>query len=295
MRARLAPVVALLTIALVVPPAEAKPAPVKKPGPIRTRSKTTTASGHGAILSATATCPGKTKAISGGFLAPPIRAGGGALPVVYESLKAGPNAWRASAQLIDITSPPAEAASLTAFVYCRKNAPKSVPVAASLHAEPTPLIYGPSPTAACPAPLRAVAGGFTSGPQLPAPPPANAFVTLPFESYRIAPGIWRTGAVSGTGVDGAVTTFAYCSKSRRAPKEATARGIPATASQAKSTVDARCAKGKPISGGFSDQGAGIKTGAFYPYESRRAGRAWRVSALSQGTGPLTFIAHAYCA
>jgi hypothetical protein len=295
MRLRLAPAFALLAIALVAAPAEAKPVVHKKAGPIRTRSSSDSASGHGSILTATATCRGKTRAVSGGFLAPPVQAGGGALPVVFESLKAGAKSWRASAQVVDITPAQTETASLTAFVYCRKNAPKTVPVAASAHAEPTPLINGPNPVATCPGTLKALAGGFASGPQLPAPPPANAFVTLPFESNRIAPGAWRTGAITGTGVDGTVTTYAYCAKSKRAPAEATARGEAVTATQQKSTVDAACRNGAPLSGGFADQGAGTKTGAFYPYESRRVGRGWRVSGLSQGTGPLTLIAHAYCA
>jgi hypothetical protein len=281
----------------VSPPQKGKAAKPKKPlppGPVRTRVQTASASGHGAILTATATCPGRTKAISGGFSAPPVRAGGGSLPVVYESQKIGVKAWRASAQLIDITEAEKETASLSTYVYCRKRAPRAVAVAATLHAEPLPVVYGPAPVAACPAPLRAFAGGFTSGPQLPVPLPSNAFVVLPFESVRAGPGLWRSNAVSGTGIDGDITTFAYCSKSKRPPREVTGRGTASTANQTRSTALARCAKGKAISGGFSNLGAGKDTGAFYPYESLRDGRTWRVSGLSQGKGPLTLVAHAYC-
>ena len=66
-------------------------------------SSTATASGNASTASATATCPGGIKAAGGGFDAP---SSDGAVPLVYESVKVGNKAWRASAQLLSRAIPP---------------------------------------------------------------------------------------------------------------------------------------------------------------------------------------------
>ncbi|MGZ5375408.1 MAG: hypothetical protein ACXWEF_03050 [Solirubrobacterales bacterium] len=281
------------------PPAAQSPAkrtPAKRKrrvGSIRTGTANATAAGHGEILTATATCPGRTLAISGGFSAPPVKAGGGALVVVFESQKLDQRSWRASAQIVDITKGD-DPVAMTAYVYCRKRAPRATTVATTVATPPLPLQFGPSPVATCPSPLTAIAGGFSAGPQLPSPPPSSAFVNLAYELYRTGPASWQTSIVSGAGIPGSATTYAYCAKLKRAPQDRAVPGAVSTSSQNKSTVTANCARGAALSGGFSNSGAALKTGAFYPYESRRERKGWRVSGLSQGNGPLTEIAHAYC-
>lgn len=257
------------------------------------RTRTATASGQGSFVTATATCPGRSKAIDGGFLAPPVKAGGGALVVVFESRKVGARAWRASGQVVDLTTP-ADRVSLTSYVYCRNKTPRTRVVAAVSSTPAIPNQFLPNSLATCAPRRKAVAGGFLTGPQLPVPPPGANFVNLAYESFRANPAAWSTSVVTGTGVPGTVTTFAYCAKVRRAPAQAAGRGKPSTSSQNQSTVTARCARGATLSGGFSNLGAGLGPGVFYPYESRRQGSAWRVSGLSQGNGPITVVAHAYC-
>lgn len=257
------------------------------------RTRTDTASGLGSFVSATATCPGRSKAISGGFLAPPLKSGGGALVIVFESRKVGKHAWRASGQVVDLTPPP-DSVSLTSYVYCRKHAPRSRVVAAVRDTPAIPNQFLPDSPASCSPGQKALAGGFQTGPQLATPPSGAYYINLVYESFRASPRSWSTSVVTGTGVPGTVTTFAYCAKARRAPGEAAARGNPSTQSETKSTVTARCPRGVPFSGGFSNPGAGLGPGVFYPYESRRVGDGWVASGLSQGKGPLTEVAHTYC-
>jgi hypothetical protein len=65
----------------------------------------------GFLGSATATCPGNLKALSGGFEVPSLSTGRFILPV--ESRRSAPNAWRASALRF---GPPA--VPITAYAYC---------------------------------------------------------------------------------------------------------------------------------------------------------------------------------
>lgn len=257
------------------------------------RTRTDTVSGHGSFVSATATCPGRSKAISGGFLAPPVKSGGGALVVVFESRKVGPRAWRASGQVVDLSTAP-DQVSLTSYAYCRQRAPRTRVFTAVRDTPAIPNQFVPSSLASCPPRLKAVGGGFQTGPQLATPPSGAYYVNLVYESFRAGPASWSTSVVTGTGVPGTVTTFVYCAKARRAPLETAGRGNPSTQSQTRSTVTARCPRSVPFSGGFSNLGAGLGPGVFYPYESRRVGDSWVASGLSQGKGPLTEVAHSYC-
>ena len=206
---------------------------------------------------------------------------------------ASARAWRASGQVVDLTTPP-DRVSLTSYVYCRQHAPRTRVVTAVRYTPAIPNQFLPGSLASCSPWQKALAGGFQTGPQLAIPPPGAFYVNLVYESFRASPASWSTSVVTGTGVPGTVTTFAYCAKKRRAPGEAAARGNPSTQSENKSTVKARCPRGVPFSGGFSNPGAGLGPGVFYPYESRRVGDGWVASGLSQGKGPLTDVAHAYC-
>src|SRR4051794_31938427 len=173
-----------------------------KPGPVVTSSASGSADSTNPGQ-ATAVCPGKTRAVGGGFSETP--ANNELAGLVYESLMIGTNAWRVSVLAVD-PGPPSGTIGLTAYVYCRRNAPKTTAVGVAL---PTPnaLQVGPSATASCTGRRKPVAGGFaTDG------PPIRSFVV---ESLLSQPASWTTNVLSAGSGSGILISDAYCAKRKK--------------------------------------------------------------------------------
>ena len=257
-----------------------------KLGPVVTASATTSADKTN-IGQATATCPGKTRVISGGFSETPPTIE--LLGLVYESQMIGNKAWRVSVLGYD---PGAASGSinLTAYAYCRRNAPKISTVSTAV-TTPAALQVGPSATAACPGKKKAVAGGFaTDGPPLR---------TIIVESLLSPPAGWTTNLLSaGAGV-GTLTGYVYCVKQKKPLTTAAATSAPVTDVHQIRSATATCAKAKQsaLSGGFSQSPLNVigDGNFFFIYESQRIGNAWVVSGFfTDGNAPSTVTSTVYC-
>jgi hypothetical protein len=281
---------ALVAIAMTAAPgaAEAKKKPRHhKLGPVVT-SQATTSANPANPGQATATCPGKTRAVSGGFSETPANTE--LMGLVYESQMIGSNAWRVSVLAFD-PGPPSGSISLTAFVYCRRNAPKTKVISAPVTTPPA-LQVGPSATASCPGKRKAVAGGFATD--------GAPIRTIVVESLLSPPAGWRSNVLSAGGGAGTLTGYVYCAK-RKKPLAAPAATSPQTLdlNQARSAT-ALCATSKQsaVSGGFSQSPLNVNGDGNYfsIYESQRVGNGWRVSGFfGSGNTPATVTATVYCA
>jgi hypothetical protein len=257
-----------------------------KLGPVITASATISADKSN-IGQATAICPGKTRAISGGFSETPPTAELQGL--VYESQMIGNKAWRVSVIAFDPGSP-SGSISLTVYAYCRRNAPKISTVSATV-TTPAALQVGPSTTAACPGSRKAVAGGFaTDG------PPVRSILV---ESLLSAPAGWITNVLpSGAGV-GNLTSYVYCVKQKKPLTAAAVASAPTQDVHQIRTATASCARPKQsaLSGGFSQTPLNVNGDGnfFFIYESQRIGNAWVVSGFfTDGNSPSTVTSTVYC-
>ncbi|HET8975017.1 MAG TPA: hypothetical protein VFN15_00195 [Solirubrobacterales bacterium] len=265
----------------------------KAPGPVVTRSSSSTGSGAGAVVSATATCPKKTRAISGGFseTVPNLEAVAG---IVFESQRATARSWRVSAQIRGSGAP----VTLTSHVYCRRRAPKLAGASTTLPTGELPgAAFGPTATASCRGKRRALAGGFVT----PAPLVGGSVKNLVAGSLPGSPRDWTALAISTPVGASSVSAFAYCAKAKELPglSRAGATGPATAADAASSTVTTPPCAGKrrALAGGFSQTTTGTPSGGFFlPYESVRAedGRSWRVSGIHEDTGAGSLIASAVC-
>jgi hypothetical protein len=257
-----------------------------KPGPVVTAVATISADKTN-IGQATATCPGKTRVVSGGFSETPPTAELQGL--VYESQMIGNKAWRVSVIAFD-PGAPSGSVSLTAYAYCRRNAPKIATVGASATA-PAALQVGPSATAVCLGARKAVAGGFaTDG------PPVRSIVV---ESLLSPPAGWRTNVLSsGAGV-GSLTSYTYCVKQKKPLRAAAATSSPTVDVHQIRSATASCASPKQnaLSGGFSQSPLNVNSDGnfFFIYESQRIGNAWVASGFfTDGNAPSTVTSTVYC-
>lgn len=262
----------------------------KKPGPVVTRTAVATGSGNGAIETATAVCPGKTRATGGGFEITPASAA--VVSYVYESLKVGQNAWRVSAQTND-PPPSSGTVTLTASVYCRKNGPKTSTQSAT-GATPGTQLIGPSVPVPCPGGRKAVAGGWTTPPPVVGGTPMNALLA----SSRSASG-WQSLVISASSGPSSLTSHVYCAKQKKGLQEAVLAGSPVITNFAQSTATAACAGSRSVTaGGFSQSGATLAgpIGFMLPFRSQRLGNGtWVASGVYGGNGAIvTLASHAYC-
>ena len=264
-------------------PAAAQAAPA--PGEVEQASATARATGDGSTATATATCPPGTKAVGGGFDAP---SSAEAIGLVYESVKVGHSAWRASVQLFDQGDP--STLTLTTYAYCRTHAP---PTKTSTETVPTTgeLQIGPTASASCPADQIAVAGGFNMPPPLIAPTVSDLF----FDSLRSGVSGWDARVVTGPAGPSTFTSEAYCSRRDMPSEEVRAVGEPVDLDSVASTVTASCPAGlTPATGGFA-QPDSVAVSFFFVSSSRRLGDAWHVSGLHSGGGPAVALqSAAYC-
>jgi hypothetical protein len=255
-------------------------------GAIQERSASASATGREAIVSATATCPKKTRVAGGGFSAPSSIA---VIGLVYESVKVGQRSWRASAQLLDLGAP--STLTLTTFVYCRAHFPHTHMSSSTVQTTGRPQV-GPSGSATCKRGTEALAGGFTMPPPLHGATVSSIF----FDSLRSSPISWDARVVTGPNGPSNFTTEAYCSKKIQPPSQTGATSAPSNSDFTVSTVSATCSEGlAPATGGFEQPQSDLAS-FFIVFESRRIGASWQVSGMHSGFNPpVTLSAYGYCA
>jgi hypothetical protein len=246
---------------------------------------TASATGPGAIASATATCPRGSRAIGGGFRAPSSIA---VIGVPFESVKVGQRSWRASMQLLDIGSP--STLALTVQVNCRAKAPSTRTASATVPTDGSSKV-GPTATAACPGNRRVVAGGFTMPPPL-----INLMATsLVFDSHRAGARAWTTRVATGAAAPSTITTEAYCTTRRESFDERSSVSAPNAEEFGLSSALASCNQPPvPFAGGFSQPASDIDSFLVIS-ESISAAGGWQASGIHSGTDPaVTLSAHVYC-
>jgi hypothetical protein len=259
--------------------AHAKPRKGKKPFVVKERSTAVTVSGPpGTVGTAEATCPGKTRAVSGGFHAGPASTANGLL--VHESARSGARSWRVSGAIVG--GPGSH--FLIAYIYCARGiAPLLAQEVGVVQVGPPAVAHG-SEIARCPSKQFPVAGGFL-GP--PATPTTAVLVTR--NEYLGKRDWWSvTGGVSPeVGVRG-FTTYAYCLPRRRAVQVGQAF---APGETSVTTTTGNC-PGPLLGGGFD---AGTRDALPLVTESRRVSRGqWQVSAFMLGTTGTYVTATAVC-
>ena len=273
---------ALVAILAVIPAATAKPNGKKAKRGIVTRTAFGTVAGDLAILSATASCPKRTRALGGGFAVPAPRPGMSAF--VFESQKVGQRGWRASAQISQVA--PFDPVTIAAEVYCRARAPATAAVTSTVPTVESPShMNGPATSAPCPSNLRLTGGGFST-------PPPLAFSGVANIIRRSEPtGNSWTSEVESDNAASSLTSFAYCAKRKAAPPMSpAATPVPGVNPAPKSTsATATCPGKRTMAGGGFAQTyiLTIGGGAFQVYESRRAGKSW--TAVSSQGGDSTAI------
>jgi hypothetical protein len=259
------------------------PADAKKPGGkghgVVTRTASVSGVGTETILTATATCPKRTRALGGGFAVVPPPAG--VLPLLQESQLVGRTAWRASVQLNDIAGGSAPT-TLTTSVNCRRKAPKML-VVSTVVPVPDPgsnPVLGPSATAVCPTGRMLMAGGFLTGPALVMGDVRSLVIDSKPDGNA-----WTSRVISNG--QNTLNTFAYCARKRIkgikqvTPRRRTAAVPGVSSSDPRLLVAARCPLGrKPIAGGFSQTASlAMGGGYFIPFGSTRSARTWSVNAI----------------
>jgi hypothetical protein len=279
----------VVSVSVMTGTSAAKKGPAKPAGSLLTRSTTVQLPPH-QLLTATATCPGGTRAVGGGFSGSP----GGIEPtVVTESRRSGTKSWIASglrASPLTTTT-----GSITATVRCRRGAPKISEVAASAS---LPAATGPGDhpratvTVTCPRRLRALSGGFTSEAD-----PKQALAVLPQQSQRVSKGRgWSFTASHNNPASRQLIAYAYCAR----PRVKTRSGsVSMSGDLTTKSADTRpCGAGlSPISGGFLTSPATLAGGGdiVFVLASLPQGGGWRATGLHSGaksTGKLQSFA--YC-
>jgi hypothetical protein len=251
-----------------------------------------TVAGDRAILSATATCPKRTRAVGGGFAAAPSGTGYSAL--VFESQKVGQRQWRASAQMSQAS--PFTPKTITVEAYCRRGAPATTTVASTVPTvDAAPFhMNGPATSAPCPSNRRLTGGGFAT------PPPLGEFGAANVVRRSEPTGNSWTTEVESDNHASSVSSYAYCAKLKRSsPLTAVAAAVPGANPEPESTpVTATCAgKRTMVAGGFAQTYLlELGGGAFQVLESRRVGKSWTAVAEQGGDSTATsFSAVGLCA
>lgn len=274
---------ALAALALASPAGAAKKAPPK----VVTANESAIASGAFGVASATATCPGRTKAVGGGFSASAPEISSHWLNV-YESRRVADDRWRVSG--VEYF---AGTDTLTAHVYCEALSPKAKIKTASASA-PLGAIDSPATAfATCKKGSKAFSGGFAG-------PPASA-TDASYVSRAVGTG-GSGWVVDATNINGSaprsVTAYAYCAVLGKLKGRSASVPLTGPANAKKTVTTSVCPKrAKAHSGGFatSTPVGGLMASALV-YESRAAGRSWTVSAAASGAATAsTLVATGYCA
>jgi hypothetical protein len=255
------------------------------PGAVQEESATAQASGDGSTATATASCPPGTKVAGGGFDAP---SSGDVIGLVYESVKVGHDAWRASVQLLDPSDP--STLTLTTYAYCRDHFPVMKTASTTVPTDGH-LQIGPTASAGCPTGEVAMAGGFHMPPPLVSPTVSDLF----FDSLRSGESGWDARVVTGPAGPSNVTSEAYCARHSGAPVEADGVSSPNGLDSTTSTATASCPAGlSPAAGGFAQPDSSVVS-FFFVDSSRRAGDTWQGSGFHSGGAPAVALdAAGYC-
>jgi hypothetical protein len=227
-----------------------------------------------------AKCPKHQRATGGGFLGPAI---GGPQAFFTDSRKVGQRSWLVSA----FTS--GSPVTITGYVYCAKDAPKTTQKA-STGAVSSTTIPGGGADAKCSSGKKAQAGGFSLS------HPSSGSYAIVFDSFRVGSKTWRSRAQHNTGTP-TVTSYVYCAD-QAAPKTRSGSVVTSTNGTQPSTArSADCKRGtKVVAGGISQ--ADASAGGWYlngPWESFKVGKGWQTSGLHVAFNPTTLTAIAYCA
>lgn len=292
---------ALLAAALLALGAPAALA-AKKPGKGKKKTPsgklvTGTASASSAttgVLTAVAVCPKGTKAVGGGYLAQPQTSANDFLNPL-ESRREGARAWLFSAYRVDIAGA-GPAMSITAEAYCRARPGNLAERAAAVT-----ILGGAStgaPVATCPVGRSPASLGFSITP----PVTPNEFDSALYDSL-LAGAVGSVMRAVNLATDPETTTFtsrAYCQgKGKKPPATVTGAGtVSTTPFVSASAVTSPCrGKRDSFAGGFSTPAfVGNPAGLVTITESRRAGKAWQVTAtrLGGGTAAMPVAAFGYC-
>jgi len=259
---------------------------------ILTRTALGTVAGDRAILTATASCPKRTRAIGGGFAVPPPESGYS--PLVFESQKIGQRQWRASAQMGQAS--PFTPKTITVEAYCRRGAPATTTVTSTVPThEAVPLhANGPATSASCPSNRRLTGGGFST------PPPLSDFGAANGVRRSEPTGNSWTTEVESDNAPSSVSSYAYCAKLRGTPSlTAVAATVPGVNPAPSSTsVTATCVgKRTMVAGGFGQTYVlSVGGGTFLVVESRRVGKSWlAVSDQGGDSTAISFTSVGLCA
>jgi hypothetical protein len=309
----------LVPLLLGVASADAKKKQRKpKSPPVTTVSAARTTSADNQQVTATATCPSGLIAVGGGFTSPPVLDAGTPtdLALVYESRRAGDNAWQVSAVREDEGSPGPDL-PLTAIVDCRstklaskKPAGKKASTAKKKKKKKLRIIEATgsavaapedaaqaSATATCPAKTTALGGGFSSSPTPVATSPGSAFPYF-WSNHRANPTSWFA-ALSNVGtVSRTVTSYAYCAAGLKVAETTAPVSLPAseTTVNGATATTPPCPKGKALLGGGFDNTPATESSAialltgFSP-----ANGSWKLETLNFRDASGAITSFAYCA
>ncbi|MGH2922515.1 MAG: hypothetical protein ACRDKH_00595 [Solirubrobacterales bacterium] len=248
----------------------------REPVDVSTRSVTATAPVEG-VLTATATCPRKRKAIGGGWSTPPQA---GSVFVPTESARLGDRRWRVGGYATTAGGPKV----LTVEVYCARLSGRVKTSLASGSLGGT-VLSDSSFAPTCPKRSRLMSGGFS----FIGPDPITVLVYENALLPKIAPNAWSVSMLRGAdSTSGGIRAFAYCLKRSRSgnsgprkPRVLDATGqIPAPSLQSGSAMTPACpGRRRAISAGFSTPTPSGTQGGGLFRESRLVGDAAIASAL----------------
>ncbi len=320
--ARIAALVAILVpVLLGAASAEAKKKHKKpKSPPVSTVSATKTTSADNQQLTVTATCPSGLIAVGGGFQSPAVLDAGTPtdLNLVYESRRAGDNAWQVSAVRED-SGGLGPNLPVTAVVDCRstklakkKPAGKKAVAAKTkkkkklkiTEATGTAVAAGADEaqaqaTATCPGKTTALGGGFsTSPPPVAVEPESFAYV---WSNHRTSPTTWFAAISNGGTVQRTLTSYAYCAAGLKIAETTASVPVPASPTPdvvtSAAAVTPLCPKRKSLlGGGFDNTPATKHTALTLLTEFDPANGGWRLGTLNfQVVVPAAISTSAYCA
>jgi hypothetical protein len=311
--------VALLVVPLLlgVASADAKKKKPKSP-PVTAVSAARSTSGDNQQVTAEATCPSGLIAVGGGFQSPPVLDAGAPtdLNLVYESRRAGDNAWQVSGVREDEGSPGPDL-PLTAIVDCRstklaakKPAGKEATAAKKkkkkklriIEATASAVAAGEdaaqaSAPATCPGKTKVLGGGFSSAPTPSSLSPGSAFPYV-WSNYRTTPTTWFAALSNVGSVTRTLTTYAYCATGLKVAETTAAVPLPASGQTVASAAATSppCPKGKALlGGGFNNTPATLNGGLVLLTGSNPANGSWQLGTLNLFNVPGTISTYAYCA
>lgn len=278
---------ALLLVSALAPTQAAAKKKKQKSAPVVTRSQIGVTTTHLGVATATATCPKKTRAVGGGYSANPFNLSAQQVPIPFESVKVGQRSWRVSAQ--ELAPSLGYTMRATAIAYCRKGAPKTAAVSATVTDPGTAQHFGPPATATCAGKRKAMSGGFVTNTPL-----AGTGITITTtESFRSSSKAWTADSFHNTVGANSLTAFAYCAEGKL-PAAVSSTGAPVTTAAGAVTQSASCpAKRRVVGGGFQQVGE-TGTSLDFVLGSQAVGSTWQASGFKNSSAPVSLTSIAYC-